>query len=54
MDKFYIASKPATSPKGMYINNIAYIPPKWNDIRIAYMKELGEISPLWWFVLRVA
>ena len=29
--------------RGMYIRNIAYIPPNWKDIRIADINELGEI-----------
>lgn len=30
--------------RGMYIRNIAYIPPIWNNIRNAYINELGEIA----------
>ena len=30
--------------KGMYIRNIAYIPPNWKDICIADINELGEIQ----------
>jgi len=30
--------------RGMYIRNIAYIPPNWKDIRIADINELGDIA----------
>ncbi len=30
--------------RGMYIRNIAYIFPKWKDIRIADLNGLSEIS----------
>jgi len=29
--------------RGMYIRNIAYIPPKWKDIRITDINELSEM-----------
>ncbi|RLJ71120.1 hypothetical protein BCF55_1415 [Hydrogenivirga caldilitoris] len=31
------------APRGMYIRNIAYIPPNHQDIRNADMIELGDI-----------
>jgi len=30
--------------RGMYIRNIAYIPPNWKDIRIADINELCTIT----------
>jgi len=30
--------------RGMYIRNIAYIPPSWKDIRNTDINELGDIA----------